>query len=222
MLWRTCHRRPHCRHLRLGLAALARPLQSRTSGWRATCRRTHLNRLDSWNTRSMAGVTFPSGQSSTGCRRNWVCQTVGLQRSLCWLRPWRERGCPLYENTDGGAYQVLTSQTCHIVKENYMYFSSVPVFWLHGKFMEKKFPRTPYETCKRGSRWTTLLEYENRSPKNCLLPMLSPSPKRDRKMVSFFKIVFWAPKIHFLILFCFVFRIDWTRTSKKIDFLTQF
>jgi hypothetical protein len=34
----------------------------------------------------------------------------------------------------------------------------------------KKVPRTPYETCKPGSRRITLLEYDNRSPKNCLSP----------------------------------------------------
>jgi hypothetical protein len=45
------------------------------------------------------------------------------------------------------------------------------VFWLHSQFVEKKFPRTPYETCKPGSRRITLLEYDNRSPKNCLSPI---------------------------------------------------
>jgi hypothetical protein len=42
------------------------------------------------------------------------------------------------------------------------------VFLLHGQFVKKKFPRTPYETCKQGRRRIALLEYDNRSPKNCL------------------------------------------------------
>ncbi len=38
------------------------------------------------------------------------------------------------------------------------------VFEIQGQFLRKKFPRTPHETCNSGSRWTTLLEYENRIP----------------------------------------------------------
>jgi hypothetical protein len=80
------------------------------------------------------------------------------------------------------------------------------VFFTSCQFEEKEFPRTPYETCKRGSRRITLLEYDNRSPKNCLLPMLSPSPKKmTQKRRIFFKLYFKHQQI---FLFIFVLNLE--------------
>ncbi len=79
-------------------------------------------------------------------------------------------------------------------------------FLLHGKFVGKKFPRTPYETCKRGSTWLTLLKYENRSQKIVCRRFYRRPKKRAPKTSKVFQIVFWAAKkfvynFFFLVLY---------------------
>jgi hypothetical protein len=76
-------------------------------------------------------------------------------------------------------------------------------FYFMANLWKKKFPRTPYETCKRGSRWLTLLKYENRSPKNCLPPMLSPSPKKIPKNGEIFSNRILGTKNFYLFIFWF-------------------
>jgi hypothetical protein len=77
------------------------------------------------------------------------------------------------------------------------------VFDFMANLLKKKFPRTPYETCKQGSRRITLLEYDNRSPKNFLSPILSPSPKKGPKNGEFFSSHIFSNK-KFILLFLFL------------------
>jgi hypothetical protein len=82
-------------------------------------------------------------------------------------------------------------------------------FYFMANLWKKRFPRTPYETCKLGSTWLTILKYENRSPKNCLLSILSLSQKKGPKNgENFSNRILGTKNVFFFFWFCIGNRLN--------------